>query len=362
MRNNILKTAIYILFLFWAGVSFAESFCPLIGAIRWDAWHGKTGKVGQYVEKVLSDPKWYYRLPFCSEIMEDSININCATVEAMNKEVEYANYGKIDYWAFLVYPPNSEMSEQLKLYLSNTQKFKPKFTVIIEFGRYSPQNFRDRNDYYLEIMKKNTYLKINNRPVVFIFNIDEKRLQDLWGEEENFKMVINDLTTKVKEAGFDKPYYIVMDFNPEKASKWVDMFGFDAISTYATHPGKRGTYQDLVKHTQKEWERAKRTGKTVIPIVMSGWDPRPRGENPPPWATKEYIKKAGEVYFLGPTPEDISQHVRKAINWAKENNSPLIIIYAWNEFDEGGWIMPTLLNGSERLRAIREVIEEECAR
>ncbi len=33
-----------------------------------------------------------------------------------------------------------------------------------------------------------------------------------------------------------------------------------------------------------------------------------------------------------------------------------VIIYAWNEFDEGGWLCPTLYGGTERLDAIREIL------
>ncbi len=33
-----------------------------------------------------------------------------------------------------------------------------------------------------------------------------------------------------------------------------------------------------------------------------------------------------------------------------------LLIYAWNENDEGGWLVPTLGEGSARLDAIREVL------
>jgi len=33
-----------------------------------------------------------------------------------------------------------------------------------------------------------------------------------------------------------------------------------------------------------------------------------------------------------------------------------VLIYAWNEFDEGGWICPTLYNGTDRLNAIHNVL------
>jgi hypothetical protein len=35
-----------------------------------------------------------------------------------------------------------------------------------------------------------------------------------------------------------------------------------------------------------------------------------------------------------------------------------VIIYAWNEFDEGGWICPTISEGTSRLDAISKVLKE----
>jgi len=33
-----------------------------------------------------------------------------------------------------------------------------------------------------------------------------------------------------------------------------------------------------------------------------------------------------------------------------------VLIYAWNEFDEGGWLAPTLGDGTARLDAIAKVL------
>ncbi len=49
-----------------------------------------------------------------------------------------------------------------------------------------------------------------------------------------------------------------------------------------------------------------------------------------------------------------------ALEWNRTNpkagEANAVIIYAWNEFDEGGWICPTLSEGTGRLDAIRRVL------
>lgn len=359
MRKVNLVMLIILLLL---NFSYAEQICPYVGAIRWDAWHGDMSEVGKYEEKSLSKEKWHYRLPFCSQILNSKVKINCATPEAVKEEIEYATYGMLDYWAFVVYPFNKAMNENLMLYLKDKEKDNIKFSIIVPFNRWSPANYEEINSYYVNFLKQNNYLKIDHRPVIFIFNIDERTIEKLWEGEKKFKKVVESLTFKSIQEGIGKPFYVVMDFNPEKAAKWVDTFGFDAISTYATNCGRQGSYQELTECAFRWWERAKKTGKEVIPIVMAGWDPRPRGKIPAPWATDLYTQKAKEVFYTNPKPKEIAEHLRKAITWAKENNSRAIIIYAWNEFSEGGWIMPTLFEDAERLKAIREVMIQECGK
>lgn len=359
------KFLVLFLIIFFLPLNLFSQDCPYIGAIRWDAWHGDKGKVGVHVQNVLSKKKWHKRVPFCAQILNDEIRINCATPEAMEKEIRYAKEALLDYWAFLIYEPDNEMSLQLSLYFESSIKHFIKFAPIIQFGRWSMQNYKDMNDYITRLFNQENYLTINDRPVLFIFNITkfEKKLYEHWKGVENFKnKVLKDLINKTIEVTGNKPYFIVMEFNPEKAKYWADLFNFDAISTYATHPGKRGTFQDLAKQNVNYWNRAKQTGKTVIPIVMAGWDPRPRAENPAPWQDETYLKRAQEIYFDTPKPEEIAEHLRNAIRWAKQNSSPAVIIYAWNEFDEGGWIMPTLLEGDNRIKAIRKIIERECSK
>jgi hypothetical protein len=35
-----------------------------------------------------------------------------------------------------------------------------------------------------------------------------------------------------------------------------------------------------------------------------------------------------------------------------------VLIYAWNEFDEGGWLAPGLTDGAARLEAIGSVLRQ----
>ena len=41
---------------------------PLVGAIRWDAWHGDLGVPGQAVQKSLGPARYHFRLPWFAKV------------------------------------------------------------------------------------------------------------------------------------------------------------------------------------------------------------------------------------------------------------------------------------------------------
>jgi hypothetical protein len=57
--------------------------------------------------------------------------------------------------------------------------------------------------------------------------------------------------------------------------------------------------------------------------------------------------------------------LKEAIMWTKERKqvcpAKTVIIYAWNEHDEGGWLCPTISENSDvddsRLKALKKVLE-----
>ncbi|HPU98575.1 MAG TPA: hypothetical protein PLO53_11560, partial [Candidatus Hydrogenedentes bacterium] len=90
--------------------------------------------------------------------------------------------------------------------------------------------------------------------------------------------------------------------------------------------------------------------------ATAGWDMRPRVETPVPWV------KGGDIeqYYATPAPEELAEHVAKAVAWCQNHPDAApartVLIYAWNEFDEGGWICPTLSESTARLDALRGVL------
>jgi hypothetical protein len=91
---------------------------------------------------------------------------------------------------------------------------------------------------------------------------------------------------------------------------------------------------------------------------MAGWDRRPRVENPVPW---ENFGGTMDKYYETATPEEVATHVHTAVKWTQRHAADCpaqaVIIYAWNEFDEGGWLCPTLTEGDARVQALGRLLK-----
>ncbi len=67
-----------------------------------------------------------------------------------------------------------------------------------------------------------------------------------------------------------------------------------------------------------------------------------------------------EKFYRVPTAGELSQHLRHALEWVQTHAeaalAKAVLIYAWNENDEGGWLVPTLEEGDWRVQAVRKVL------
>ncbi len=345
MKNYKICLALFLLLSF-PKFSFTQN--PTIGAIRWDAWVGDLNTdgvgaayVGLQVERSLGPDKYHFRLPFYGvEIETDSVQARALSQTVISQEIAYAKNAGIDYWAFVYYPDNSGLDSARTLYDGNTNKSDVKYCYIL--GASSVPSF----SWLVTKFSESNYQKVlNNRPLLYIFG----------GASGYTSTMITNLRNLATSAGLGSPYIVVMDANSSNASSSLASIGADAISAYVETGSGGGSYSSLVSAENINWNSHKTTGRKVVPWVTAGWDTRPRYDNPVSWGTvgvNDWIQTATAV--------EVADHLSDGINWIGDYPSSAdantLLIYAWNEFDEGGWICPTLFNGADRLDAIKNVI------
>lgn len=339
---------------------------PVVGAIRWDAWHGDKGVPGRAVEKSLGPERWHERLPFFAKRLADGrVEMRGDTQEVMDQEIVHAARAGLDYWAFCYYPGANVMNRGLELYLASEHRDKIHFCLLLQsthLGKAEP--WSKMIESLTRYMKQPGYQKVmKDRPLVYLFMTGPKTLENRFGSLEAALQAFAELREAVKSAGLGDPYLVVQDWSPDVAAQAARHLGFDAISAYATTGGGRGRqpYAALADHTRRFWERCRSTGSRVVPLVMAGWDRRPRIENPVPWERRERDETIDTaLHYTAPQPAELAALLHDAIQWntshPQANPAGAVLIYAWNEFDEGGWLAPTLAEGDARLRAIRQVL------
>lgn len=111
---------------------------PIVGAIRWDNWYGNLDATGHATELSLGPSQWHFRVPFFGKIISDTHVQFSYTQGIIDQEIAHAKAAGLSYWAFNLYPPDSHLSDAIKLYLSSS--FKPDINLAVIA---SPQIFGD---------------------------------------------------------------------------------------------------------------------------------------------------------------------------------------------------------------------------
>lgn len=330
---------------------------PLIGATYWGGWFE-----GSEWANYLQDPKWIGRLPFFAKTnsLSNRVELNGNRPDIVNQEMLYAQQAGLDFLNFCYYHPNSQLSKYnygLDLFLTSRIGFNLSYSLILQGSHVGDkENWSGFVDNLVRHFNHPKYQKVEGkRPLVSIFDIPSFH-KTFETDYSKVKQALLELRTKTMKSGLTNPFIVAK--NAEGALKEL---GFDAFGAYTANGlglHREYPHEALVEANLKHWEMDRNEGRLVVPLVNFGWDPRPRLNHP----------VLGKDYRLGPwytqpTPQQIQTHTRIACSWLSEHFSSsgikLMDVYAWNELDEGGpGLIPTLTEGTSRIEAFRQVVEQ----
>jgi len=335
---------------------------PVVGAIRWDAWYGAGGPVAE-VERSLGPRKFHFRLPFFARVLaDDQVRIDGSAPGIIEKEIAYAANAGLNYWAFVDYGDQGDLTIARRRYGAARDKYGLHFCLIEEGGRIDAQGVSAWPRLVSFFQDPNYQTVLDGRPLLFVFRRPQKV------GREGFQ----ELGDAALAAGGKRPYLVLMGFDPQQTAKDRQALGFDAVSHYAAagqYQGEMWSYSRLTAHVRSRfWEVCRQNRIPTITFATTGWDTRPRIEHPVSWIPAEAKPDPTPPAAPKPlrddvtaTPAQLARHLQEAIEWTRENRdlnpANTIIIYAWNENDEGGWLIPTLSEGTARLDAIAGVLQ-----
>lgn len=346
--------------------AFAAPDRPLVGALRWDAWYSPGSQPTEAVKRSLAPERYHWRAPFFSRQLDgdpNTLDFPASNHGALEKEIGQAIFAGLDYWAFVAYGANHPMSKALYEFRASPKAADLRYCLFTELARWGslakPSSLPQE---HIGLMADKNYLRVGNgRPLYVLGFINEADVQSRWGGVQGLRAQLTRFRSDANRAGLADPY-IVLAGSLNLLVRDAVGLGGDAVGSYALTIGNgRGSFGDLTRIAEKGWNDLAQSQLPVIPTVMTGWDRRPRIEHPVPWETKQRPGDGIASFFSSPTKQELADHLTRSLNWVEarppNRRAPAVLIYAWNENDEGGWLVPTLPCQTDRLEALRQVLK-----
>jgi len=233
---------------------------------------------------------------------------------------------------------------------------KMKFTIMWENQSRGNSGVSDEKDLMENLMpfwienyfKHSSYLKIDNKPVLFIYR-PEFLVDDLGGVE-NVVKAFDEMREACKQSGFDGLHilgeYRGLDVNHLKLMKSL---GLDYTFAYCWYIPDNPTPEvaiaaqmDMIKKTQ---ELSLLPQVVTVSQAWSGWADEGTIWKIPPAEFKSLLQQAKD--FIATFP-------------AHELGSKMLILDNWNEWGEGHYIAPYREYGFGYLDAVREVFAKDA--
>jgi hypothetical protein len=292
----------------------------------------------------------------------------------MDREIDAAASDGVSFFQMLWYwqgnDPSTREAHQQKLnvaieqFMHSPNAAKMKFTI--EYVNHPPFGITSDGDWeaacraWCAIMKHPSYLRIDDRPVFKIHGL-EYFTKQCGGVAQASERVAT-LRRIARESGLSDPLIssgITSGPMPsaEKAAP------FDFLTTYMDVPNlpqrkELYPYETLLKLATDLWANAAANcPKPYVPYLPAGWDPRPWKD---PRASFEMPTREQWLAALQSARKAMDEHQRLSVP-SKDGRVKMVLIYAWNEFGEGGIVAPTEGRGEMMLEGIREVFAQPDA-
>jgi len=287
------------------------------------------------VNVFVYDWYWYDEGPFLESALNDGF-LKARNNEKMQFYIMWANHDvKYNYWNVHRYNDNTDILWDAKVDWKNYQ-------IIVD---------RVINQYF----KRPNYFKINGEPVFSIFSVN-KLLESFGNSVEEARKALNYFRDEVKNAGFPGLHIqwnqgggsLMSESAAGQFANRVKSMGFNSVAMY----NMGGRVEDYIVYGTNSIKIREQMDAIldvpVFPCVSIGWDDTPRFP----------AKGIHDVVHYHNSPQSFATLLDKAKKYAESHpeQPKLITINAWNEWVEGSYLLPDMLNGFGYLEAVKEVI------
>lgn len=227
--------------------------------------------------------------------------------------------------------------------------------TLIEQTYPGEEDWQSHFDYLKTFFEDDRYIKIEDKPVLFIYQPnkvpDYDKMVEFWND-------------RCKEAGFAGIYMVeyissknrdlsskassaVVEFEP-LYTMFFDATKINLFKRFIAKKLKRPDYQSYDFLWQSINNRTRTyKGKTIFKGGCSGWDNSAR-------------KGKDSMIVKGKSPKKFKKYFKEFITKPRQDASEeYYVINAWNEWSEGAYLEPDNRDGLAYLKIIKKIVESE---
>jgi hypothetical protein len=329
-----------------------------VGAYYFDGW---AGPLTNFHFQGLPNGPYQDREPLSG--WQD--NNNCAVEE----QLAWGHSFGINFFVFDWYfntavtdPTGEDLNSALKITHALPDRHGMQYAILYVNAPpfvIGPADWTGAINEWMGYMTDPAYAQANGKPLFYI--IDMGQMRQAFGSPSAVSAALNQLRAAAQAQGL-AGVYIVGGFGVPSGSSGQDGFfpdidealgdGYDAVAMYNypfAPPVVNGVlpFSELSDAGNWIWgQGAVKSPVPFIPVAMTGWDPRP-------WNERESL--TNDLMWFSRSPQEVATFVDDAITWAESNPQvraepspapPIVLLEAWNELGEGGFMLPTVGDGT----------------
>lgn len=274
------------------------------------------------------------------------------TADAMKAQIDAAADAGLYFFSFCWYFNTQDLSENrpaddaIRLFANAPNKKRLKFCLLVanhDGYRINPQNWPALKEHWKKWFLDSSYLKVDGKPLIIFF--DPSNLITNFGGGQNLKTAFDDLRNETKVLGLNGVCIGGCTSRSANSIATAKNAGFDVFTGYNYSGAGLTTaiptpISNMVSvETNTCWPIFANAGALYIPISTLNWDNRP-------WVVTnrpDTVKR-----FAGFSKQSVTNSISNLKTWILNNPSSttkekLGLVYAWNEYGEGGWLTPSTI-------------------
>ncbi|MBE9667886.1 glycoside hydrolase family 99-like domain-containing protein [Mucilaginibacter boryungensis] len=312
---------------------------PCIGAYYFDGWTKDTNN-SHLTKSLIED--YSFRKPIWGWVTSKQSIIDAQINAAANAGLSFFSF----CWYYNTSKPIDSLNRGLMLYNKSSVKKRLKFCLLVANHAGSLIGTKEWPvvvKEWIKQFKSGNYLTVNKKPLIVFFSV--KSLIENFGSADLVHKAFDSLKLEANKVGL-AGVSIAACLGPGRNETSVaEDCGFDVLTGYNycnvgfIKGQQEAPIENLRVEEYKIWDMfPKVSNLKYIPVSTLNWDPRP-------WADTQnnYMKKP---YFIGYSAQSVYASVKGCVKWLNDNADyatpeKIAVLYAWNEYGEGGYLTPT---------------------